>query len=91
MFRELVGGQQTEWKGCFLDNLTAFGINAAQRLQPRKGEWHKRRQNKGNGGTFQGEMDRCRESQGWITACSRMLERDGKDQVEDSPKQSCSC
>ena len=37
-------------------------------------------------GTFHGEMDRCRESQGWTTACSRMYERDGKDQGEDSPK-----
>ena len=32
------------------------------------------------GGTFHGEMDRCRESQGWTTACSSMLERDGEDQ-----------
>ena len=31
------------------------------------------------GGTFHGEMDRCRESQGWTTACSIMPERDGKD------------
>ena len=31
------------------------------------------------GGTFHGEMDRCRESQGWTTACSHMPERDGKD------------
>ena len=31
------------------------------------------------GGTFHGEMDRCRESQGWTTACSGMPERDGKD------------
>ena len=29
------------------------------------------------GGTFHGEMDRCRESQGWTTACSGMPERDG--------------
>ena len=44
-----------------------------------------------NGGTrgerFYGEMDHCRESQGWTTACSRMPERDGKDQGEDRPKQ----
>ena len=39
------------------------------------------------GGTFHGEMDRCRESQGWTTACSRMPEREGKYQEEDSPKQ----
>ena len=41
-----------------------------------------------DGGTrgriFHGEMDRCRESQGWTAACSSMLERDGKDQGEDS-------
>ena len=48
-------------------------------------------------GTFHGEMDRCRGSPGWTTACGRMPERDGKDQVEDSPKQagsywlSCPC
>ena len=36
--------------------------------------------------TFHGEMDRCRESQGWTTACSGMPER-GK----DSLKQACSC
>ena len=44
-----------------------------------------------NGGTFHGEMDRCRESQGWTTAGSRMPERDGKNQGEDSPKQAGSC
>ena len=43
------------------------------------------------GGTFYGEIDRCRESQGWPTACRGMPERDGKDQGEDSPKQACSC
>ena len=43
------------------------------------------------GGTFHDRMDRCRESQGWTTACSRMPERDGKDQGEDSPKQAGSC
>ena len=43
------------------------------------------------GGTFHGAMDRCRESQGWTTACSSMPERDGKDQGEESPKQACSC
>ena len=32
-----------------------------------------------DGGTFHGEMDRCSVSQGWITGCSRMPERDRKD------------
>ena len=48
-----------------------------------------------DGGTrgrmFHGEMDRCSESQGLTTACSRMPERDGKEQEEDSPKQAGSC
>ena len=39
------------------------------------------------GRTFLGEMDRCRESQGWTAACSSMPERDVKDKVKDSPKQ----
>ena len=43
------------------------------------------------GGTFHGEMDRCRGSQGWTTACTRMPERDGKDEGEDSRKQAGSC
>ena len=44
------------------------------------------------GGIFHGEMDRCRESRGWTTACSSgMPERDGKDQGEDIPKQAGSC
>ena len=36
------------------------------------------------GGAFHGEMDRCRESQGWTTTCSAMPERDGKEQGEYS-------
>ena len=49
-------------------------------------------QNRGTrGGTFHGEMDRCRGSQGWTTACNRMPERDGKNQGEDSPKKAGSC
>ena len=34
-------------------------------------------------GTFRGEIDRCRESQGWTTASSSIPERDGKDQGKD--------
>ena len=43
------------------------------------------------GGTFHGEMDRSRENQGWTMACNGMPERDGKNQEEDSPKQTDSC
>ena len=43
------------------------------------------------GATFHGEMDRCRESQGWTTAYISMPERNGKNQGDDSPKQADSC
>ena len=44
------------------------------------------------GETFQGDMNRCRESQGWTTACSSSIpEIDGKDHGEDGPKQAGSC
>ena len=43
------------------------------------------------GGTFHGKIDRCRENQGWTTACSGMPQRDGMYQGEDSPKQAGSC
>ena len=58
------------------------------RLQPGTRGNGAERQKKARGGTFHGEMDRCRESQGWTTAYSGMPERDaGKDQGEDIPKQ----
>ena len=38
------------------------------------------------GGTFHGEIDHCRESQGWTTARGSLSERDGKNQGEGSPK-----
>ena len=59
-------------------------------LQPRtRGDGAERRGTRGD--IFYGEMDRCRVSQGWTTACSRLPERDGKDQGEDIPKQAGSC
>ena len=77
-----VGGQEKESMGCFLDDLRAFGTNADQ--------WTTAGGMAQNGRTrgrtlFHGEMDRCRESQGWTTACSGMPECDGKDQDEDIP------
>ena len=75
--------------GCFLDDLRAFsGINANQSLDdcsPGRGGMAQNGRTRGR--TFHGKMDRCRKKQGWITACSGMPERDGKDQGEDSPKQ----
>ena len=78
--------------GCFLDDLTAFGINADQWttavVVQGEGEWHRTAE---RGAERCIENDCCRENQGWTTACSRMPERDGKDQGEDIPKQAGSC
>ena len=71
----------------------------------RQGCWYQRRPvddcSPGQGGlaqggetrsrTFHGEMDLCRENQGWTTVGISMPERDGKGQGEDSPKQAGSC
>ena len=87
------GGQEKEWMmGCFLDDLRAFGINADQwtTAAQDEGEWRRTERPSKGRNIFHGEMDRCRETQGWTTACSGMPERDGKDQ-EDSPKQAGSC
>ena len=83
-----VGGQEKEWMECVLDGLRACGINADQKTTAAQGMT----QNNGTrDGTFHDQIDRCSGSQGWTTACSRMRERDGKDQGEDSPKQAGSC
>ena len=38
-----MGGQEKEWMGCFLDDLRAFGINAAQWMTAAQdeGEWYR--------------------------------------------------
>ena len=42
------------------------------------------------GGAFHGEMDRCRESQGWTTACSvvctNVTVRTNKDRIAQSKR-----
>ena len=75
--------------GCSLDDLIAFGSKADQWTTAAQDEEWPRTAEQGR--TFHDEMDRCRESQGWTTACSNMPERDGKDQGGDSPKQAGSC
>ena len=67
MFVELVGGagcvgsQEKEWIGCFLDDLRAFDINADQRTSS-PGRGGITQDGGTRGGTFHGEMDRCREN-----------------------------
>ena len=88
-----VGGQEKEWMRGLLDDLRAFGINAdhwTTAVRRDEEECHKTAE-KGAERLFHDEIDRCRESQGWSTACSSVPKRDGKDQGEDSSKQACSC
>ena len=54
------------------------------RLQPRNRGNDEGRRNKGR--NVHGEMDRCRESQGWTTACRSMPERDGKERIAQSKR-----
>ena len=87
MFGELGGGagcfesQEKEWTRCLLDDLRGFGINADQD-DCRSGRGGMAQNGRTRGGTFHGESDCCRQSQGRTTACSiyRMSERDGKGQ-----------
>ena len=85
-----MGGQEKEWMGCLKKKSERPGRPQSFRHQRRPvDDCSPRRvgmaQNGGTrGGTFHGEMDRSRESQGWTTASSRMPERDGKDQEECS-------
>ena len=90
MFGELVGRRRLYWgpgkrvDGVFLGRPQSFRHQRrpVDDCSPGRGGMA---QNGGTrGGTFHGEIDRCRESQGWTTACSRMAERDGKGQEEDS-------
>ena len=102
MFGELVGGAGCVWAprkksgwgvSWTTTSLRIFGINADQwtTVAQDEGEW-RRTAEQGAEHLFHGEIDRCRESQGWTTACSgSMPERDGKDERGDSSKQGGSC
>ena len=83
MFGELVGaagcvgGHDKEWVGCFLDDLLWHQRRSVDDCSPGRGGMAQEGGTKG--GTFHSEIDLCRESRGWTTACSSMPERDGKD------------
>ena len=85
--RRLSGGPGKRVDGAFSGRpFRAFGINADQWMTAALDEGERRRTAEQRGGTFHGEIDRCRESQGWTMACSSMPERDEKDEGEDIPK-----
>ena len=98
MFGELVGGagcmggQEKEWIGCLLNDLRAFKYQRRPVDDCSPGRGGMAQDGGTRGGTFHGEMGRCRETQGWTTAYSSrysgMPERDGKDQGQDRPKAS---
>ena len=62
---------------CFLDEISfRYHHRPVDDCSPGRGEMT---QDGGTrGGTFHGEMDRCRLIQGWITACSGMSQGDGR-------------
>ena len=86
MFGELVegagcvGGHENKWMECFLVDLRSFRHQRRPVDDCSPGRGGKAQNGGSRAGTFHGKMDRCRESQGWTSACSGMPERDGKDQ-----------
>ena len=86
-----VRDQEKEGMRCFLDDLRVFGYPRRPVDGCRPGRGGMAPDGRTRGETFHGEMDHCRESQGWATACSSIPERDGEDQGDDSPKRACSC
>ena len=79
MFGELVGcagsvgGQENEWMGVsWTTSELSASTPTSGRLQPRTRGMAQ--DGRTRSGTFHDEMDRCSESQGWTTACSRMPE-----------------
>ena len=97
MFREMVGGagcvggqiKRVDW--VFPGRSQSFRHQRRPMNDCSPGRGGMTQNGRTRGGIFYGKMDRCRENQGWTTACSGMPERDGKNQGEDSPKQAGSC
>ena len=77
--------------GCFLDDLRAFGINADQWTTAAQDEGKWRRTAEQGAEHFMAKWIAAEEARAETTACSRISERDGKDQGKGSPKQAGSC
>ena len=76
--RGLRGGAGTILDWVFPERPQSFRYQRQPANDCSPGEW--RETAKQGAGRFNVEMDRYRESLVWTTACSRMTERDGKDQ-----------
>ena len=85
------GAGNDEWMRCFLVRRQSFRYQRRPVDDCSPGRGGMTQDGGKRGGAFRGDMDRCRESQGWTTACRSMSEHGRKDQGEDSPKQACSC
>ena len=89
---DCVGGQEKEWMGCFLDDLSALGINADQWTTAAQDEGEWRRTAEQGAEHLMAKFIVAEKAKAELTtACSGMPERNGKDQEEDSPKQAGSC
>ena len=82
--RGLCGGPEKIVDGVFPGRPRSFRHQRRPMDDCSLGRWGMAQNGGTRGGTFHGEIDRCRESQGWTTACSNMPERDVRDQEEDS-------
>ena len=86
MFGELVGGAGCGGAGKRVDGLFPVRRPQSFRRQRRPvddcspGRGGMAQDGGTRGGIFHYKKNRCRESQGWTTACSSMPERHGKDQ-----------
>ena len=89
--RGLCGGPGKRMDGVFLGQPQSFWYQPRPVYGCSPGREGTAQNGGTKGETFHCEMDRCRKSQSWTTACSRMSERDGKDREEDSPNQAGSC
>ena len=78
--------EKSEWGVSWtISEISASSPTSSGRLQPRTRGNGAEQQNKGRNISWRnGSLQR---KQGWTTACSGMLERDGKAQEEDRPKQ----
>ena len=79
-------------RGCFLEDLRAFGINADQWTTAAQDEGEWRRTAEQGAKLFMAKWIVAEKNKSGLRhAVSGMPERDGKDQEEDSPKQAGSC
>ena len=77
-----MGGQEKACIGCFLDDVSVWYQRRPVNDYCSPGRGEMTQDGGSRGGTFHGEMDHHRrESQGWTTVCSRMLERERKDRM----------